>query len=126
MHVICPCVQILFQTPTKTNITHSALASTSGARWQQVFWCDTTVPPRLEAQRGPRHCTSSRILGFRPPPLHEEVQLWVHLSTFGDVENPVSERNGGMNEELRGDPLHDSTETKIKIGIARGTKRYIA
>ena len=37
------------------------------------------------------------------------------------TENPVPERNGGMNEELRGDPLHDSTETTIKIG---NRKRY--
>ena len=29
-----------------------------------------------------------------------------------DVEAPVSERNRGVNEELRGDPLHDSTETE--------------
>ena len=28
------------------------------------------------------------------------------------VEAPVSERNGGTNEELRGDPLHESTETE--------------
>ena len=30
------------------------------------------------------------------------------------VETPVSERNGGMNEELRGDPLHESTKTENK------------
>ena len=29
-----------------------------------------------------------------------------------DVEAPVSGRNGGTNEELRGDPLHESTETE--------------
>ena len=28
------------------------------------------------------------------------------------VETPVSERSGGTNEELRGDPLHESTETE--------------
>ena len=31
------------------------------------------------------------------------------------VETPVSERSGGTNEELRGDPLHESTETENKI-----------
>ena len=34
------------------------------------------------------------------------------VSENRDVEAPVSERNRGMNEELRGDPLHDSTETE--------------
>ena len=29
-----------------------------------------------------------------------------------DFEAPVSERNTGMNEELRGDPFHESTETE--------------
>ena len=29
-----------------------------------------------------------------------------------DVEAPVSDRNRGINEEFRGDPLHDSTETE--------------
>ena len=28
------------------------------------------------------------------------------------VASPVSERSGGTNEELREDPLHDSTETE--------------
>ena len=30
-----------------------------------------------------------------------------------DVETPASERRGGTNEELQGDPLHESTETEI-------------
>ena len=34
------------------------------------------------------------------------------VSENRDVEAPVSERNRGVNEELRGDPLHDSTETE--------------
>ena len=34
------------------------------------------------------------------------------VSENRDVEAPVSERNTGMNEELRGDPLHESTETE--------------
>ena len=45
------------------------------------------------------------------------------VSEDRDVEAPVSERNGGMNEELQGDPLHDSTETKSKIEIGN-TKKY--
>ena len=32
------------------------------------------------------------------------------VSENRDVEAPVSERNTGMNEELRGDPLHDSIQ----------------
>ena len=39
------------------------------------------------------------------------------------VEAPVSERNGGMNEELRREPLHDSTETENKIKTGN-RKRY--
>ena len=34
------------------------------------------------------------------------------VSKNRDVEAPVSERNRGMNEELRGDPLHNFTETE--------------
>ena len=30
------------------------------------------------------------------------------------TENPVQERSGSMSEELRGDPLHESTETENK------------
>ena len=50
------------------------------------------------------------------------------VSENRDVEAPVSERNRGMNEELRGDPLHDSTETmnKNKNGEREEVQRYIA
>ena len=34
------------------------------------------------------------------------------VSDNRDVETPVSDRSGGTNEELRGDPLHESTETE--------------
>ena len=34
------------------------------------------------------------------------------VSDNRDVETPVSERSGGTNEELRGDPLRESTETE--------------
>ena len=45
------------------------------------------------------------------------------------AENPVQERSGSTSEELRGDPLHESTETenKIKNGEREeAQKRYIA
>ena len=35
----------------------------------------------------------------------------------------MSERSGGMNEELLGDPLHDSTEPKTKVKM-RNRKKY--
>ena len=38
------------------------------------------------------------------------------------VEAPASERSRGMNEELRGDPLHESTETENKIKIGNPKK----
>ena len=41
------------------------------------------------------------------------------------TENPVPERSGSTSEELRGDPLHESRETK-KWGARRSTKGYIA
>ena len=46
------------------------------------------------------------------------------VSENRDVEAPVSERNRGMNDELRGDPLHDSTETEEqnKIGNPKNYK----
>ena len=46
-----------------------------------------------------------------------------------DTENPVQERSGRTSEELRGDPLLESTETENKNKkwwIRRSTKGYIA
>ena len=51
------------------------------------------------------------------------------VSENRDVEVPVSERNRGMNEEHRGDPLHDSIgaeKQKTKERVERGTKRFFA
>ena len=48
-----------------------------------------------------------------PPPSQEPTSADIDsVSENRGVETPVSERNGGANEELRRDPLQDSTETE--------------
>ena len=42
------------------------------------------------------------------------------------TENPIQERSGSTSEELRGDPLHESTENKIRNGEREEVQRDIS
>ena len=63
------------------------------------------VVPGLSAS-----CSSTTASSASSPSSSQESVFDVNRYT----ENPVSERSGGTNEELRGDPLHESTETENK------------
>ena len=46
--------------------------------------------------------------------VYQRVLPQLHLHLLLHHENPVPERSGRTSEELRGDPLHESTETENK------------
>ena len=46
--------------------------------------------------------------------VYQRVFPLLHLHLLLHHENPVPERSGSTSEELRGDPLHESTETENK------------
>ena len=69
----------------------------------------TFVVPGMSAS------SSSTTPSSASSPSSSQESTWANRDSVSEnrnVETPVSERSGGTNEELRGDPLHESTETE--------------
>ena len=76
----------------------------------KTFYCNKSnyvpfVVPGLSAS------SSSPASSSTPPSSSSQESISANRANR-DIETPVSERSRGTNGELRGDPLHESTETE--------------
>ena len=90
-------------------------------------WTSSGQKPHLTPKKGKRidgkrsKYVPFRVLVYRRvPPHHPHLLLHhlhrrtLHLTSYKYTENPVPERSGSTSEELRGNPLHEPTETENK------------